>query len=52
MGLLPRKAADHIWNEYVTVSKPERSWQSVQLFDIRYGNAEFGVFFLLILLFF
>ena len=48
MGFLPRKAANREWNQpkrkkCVAVNNVEKSWRSEERFDIRHGNAEFGV---------
>lgn len=49
VGYLTRKATDQVWNQtkwmkYVTVSKSKRNWKYEEYFDIRHGNAEFGVY--------
>ena len=48
MGYLPRRATNREWNQSkkkkcVAVNKAERSWRSEEHFDIRHGDAEFGV---------
>ena len=48
VGYLLRKAANREWKQskrkkYVSVNKAERSWRSEEHFDIRHGDAEFGV---------
>ncbi|KAL6092948.1 hypothetical protein STEG23_001047, partial [Scotinomys teguina] len=48
MRFLLRKAADWVWNQpqrekCVTVNKAEKNWRSEECFDIRHGDAEFGV---------
>ena len=49
VGYLPRKAANREWNQpnrkkYIAINKVKWSWRSEELFDIRHGDAEFGVF--------
>jgi hypothetical protein len=48
MEYLPRKAANREWTQsrrkkFVAVNKDERSWRSEKHFDIRHGDAKFGV---------
>lgn len=48
IGYLPRKAANRVWKQpkrqkYIAVSKSERIWKAEQHFDIRHGDAQFGV---------
>ena len=48
MGQLPRRAADWVWSQPkrkkdVPVKKAERTWRSEEHFDIRHGDAEFGI---------
>ena len=48
MGYLPRKVANREWNQpkrkqCTAVNKDERSWRYEEHFDIRHGEAEFGV---------
>jgi hypothetical protein len=49
MGYLLRKAANREWNQpkrkkYVAANPTERTWRSEEPFDIRHGDAGFGVF--------
>jgi hypothetical protein len=48
MAYLPKRAANRVWNQpkrekCVIINKAERSWRSEESFDIRHGNAVFGV---------
>ena len=48
LGYLLRSTSDREWNhprrkKCVAVHKAEGSWTSEELFDIRHGDAEFGV---------
>jgi hypothetical protein len=48
VGYLLRLVANRGWNhpkgkKYVAVNKAERIWRSEECFDIRHGDAEFGV---------
>ena len=48
VGHLLRKAANREWNQpkrkkFVAVNRAERSWRSEGCFDVRHGDAEFGV---------
>jgi hypothetical protein len=48
MGYLLKKAANKVWSQskrkkFVAVNKDEKSWRSEECFDIRHGDAEFGV---------
>lgn len=48
MSSLVRKTANREWNQpkrkkFIAVNKDERSWRSEEHFDIRHGDAEFGV---------
>ena len=43
---LMSKAANRKWDQpknYIAVNKDERIWRSEEIFDIRHGDAEFGV---------
>ena len=47
-GYLLRKATNREWKQpkgkkFVAVNKDEKSWRSEEPFDIRHGDAEFGV---------
>ena len=47
-GYLLRKAANREWKQpkgkkFAAVNKDEKSWRSEEHFDIRHGDAEFGV---------
>lgn len=49
ISYLPRGAGSQVWNQpkrkkYVAVNQAERSWRYEQLFDIRHGDTEFGVY--------
>jgi hypothetical protein len=48
MEYLLRKDADREWKQprrkkFVAVNSNERSWRSEECFDIRYGDAGFGI---------
>jgi hypothetical protein len=48
MGYLLRRATNREWEQFkrkkcVAVNKAERSWGSEKHFDVRYGDAMFGV---------
>ena len=49
MGCLPRRIASRIWNQPrererdVEINKAEGTWRPEEHFDIRHGDAEFGV---------
>jgi hypothetical protein len=45
MGYLPKEAANREWNQPMkkAVNNAESSWRSKEHFDIRHGDAEFGV---------
>lgn len=49
MGYPPRTAANRVCNQpkretQITINNAGRSWSSEECFDIRHGDAEFGVF--------
>ena len=49
MGYLLRKIAKKEWNQnkrkkHVPVNKAERYWKTEEHFEIRHGDAEFGIF--------
>jgi hypothetical protein len=49
MGFVKRDAVNREWNwpkrnNCVAVNKVEKSWRSEDCFDIRHGDAEFGVY--------